>query len=100
MGGSVARAAIVLVLGLFLVAGAAARLRQGRTVPVVLQLLGAVGLLVVGLAHVAEAMRVLSFMGWGRPQSIGHYLDLAGAVAGVSLFPIGYLLDAFARVRP
>ena len=31
------------------------------------------------------------WMGWGRPDSIGHYLDLASAAGGLMLFPIGYL---------
>jgi hypothetical protein len=59
----------------------------------VVQTLGALGFLIVILAHVCEALRLFSSMGWGRPSSAGHYLDLAGAAAGLSLVPIGYMLS-------
>ena len=42
-------------------------------------------LLVVVLAHLAEAMHWLPGMGWGLPSSPGHYIDLVSAIAGVAL---------------
>jgi hypothetical protein len=33
-------------------------------------------------------------MHWGDTHSVGHYLDFASAVLGLTLFPIGYLLHA------
>jgi hypothetical protein len=36
-------------------------------------------------------------MRWGEKQSLGHNLDLACAVLGLTMFPIGYLLHALAR---
>ena len=42
-------------------------------------------LFVMVLTHVAETWQVLPGMGWGRPNSAGHYLDLVSAVAGVVL---------------
>jgi hypothetical protein len=36
-------------------------------------------------------------MQWGDEQSIGHFIDLANAVLGLRLFPIGYLLHALAK---
>ncbi len=97
MAGPLVRAVGVLALALLLGAGAAARLARARTAPALLQLVGAAGLLVVGLSHLAEALHVFAFMGWGQPRSVGHYLDLAGAVLGATLFPIGYLADALTR---
>ena len=50
--------------------------------------LAAVGcgcLIVVVLTHVAERFAILPSMGWGLPNSPGHYLDLICAVAGVAL---------------
>lgn len=58
-----------------------------------LQAIGAIGLLVVIGAHLCEALGWLGSMGWGRPNTVGHYLDLAGAVLGVTLAPVGYLLS-------
>jgi hypothetical protein len=31
------------------------------------------------------------------PHSVGHYIDLAGAIVSVTLFPAGYLLQAIAE---
>jgi len=42
-------------------------------------------LLVVLLTHVAERWRVLPGMGWGPPDSPGHYLDLFSAITGIAL---------------
>jgi hypothetical protein len=45
----------------------------------------------VVLTHVAEALGLFPAMRWGAPDSVGHYLDLASAVLGVTLLPVGYL---------
>jgi len=42
-------------------------------------------LIVMLLTHVAEALHLLPGMGWGLPNSPGHYLDLFSAIAGVVL---------------
>ena len=52
-----------------------------------LLLAGAACLLVVLLTHVAEALQILPWMGWGLPNSPGHYLDLGSAVSAAVLFP-------------
>jgi len=57
-----------------------------------LQLMGAGCLVLVVLAHVCEGLGLLLWMQWGRPHSIGHYVDLASAVLGVTLVPLGYVL--------
>lgn len=56
------------------------------------QLVGAVFLLVVVLAHLFEACEWLPWMHWGMPDSPGHYLDLTSVVLGMILFPAGYAL--------
>ncbi|HEX6442861.1 MAG TPA: hypothetical protein VF007_11785 [Stellaceae bacterium] len=42
-------------------------------------------LIVVTLTHIAERFSILPAMGWGLPNSPGHYVDLFCAVAGVAL---------------
>jgi hypothetical protein len=53
--------------------------------------------MVVVLAHVSEALRLFPWMHWGLEHSAGHYLDLSGAVLGLTLFPTGYLLHSLAK---
>jgi hypothetical protein len=56
------------------------------------QLFGSFCLVVVVLTHVAEALHLLPSMGWGLPNSAGHYLDLCSAIIGLILLPLGYVL--------
>jgi hypothetical protein len=42
-------------------------------------------LVIVALTHVAERWHVFPDMGWGLPNSPGHYLDLSSAVLGMVL---------------
>src|SRR5260370_26938770 len=62
-----------------------------------LQLLGAACLVVVVLTHVSEALHLFPWMHWREEHSIGYYLDFWGAVLGLSLFPLGYLLHALRK---
>jgi succinate dehydrogenase/fumarate reductase cytochrome b subunit len=74
---------------------------RGRTMFSFLQLLGAGCLMIVVLAHICEGLRLFPWMHWGDPHSVGHYLDLSSAVAGVTLLPMGYLLHRRERrARP
>ena len=57
-----------------------------------LQLIGCVCLLVMVLTHVAERWHFLPDMGWGLPNSPGHYLDLFSAVSGIALLLAAYIL--------
>ncbi len=91
------RTALGLLLALVLLVGAAAGFVRTRTAPALLQLVGAACLVVVVLTHLAESLRLLPWMGWGQPHSPGHYLDLASALLGGLLFPVGYLAAAFSR---
>jgi hypothetical protein len=54
---------------------------------------------VVVLTHVAEALHIFPWMGWGLPNSPGHYLDLVSAIAGPILLTVGYLSRTYARHR-
>jgi hypothetical protein len=50
--------------------------------------------MLVVLAHICESLHFFPAMHWGEEHGIGHYIDLASAVLGLTLFPIGYLLYA------
>jgi hypothetical protein len=50
-----------------------------------LAILGIAFLIVVVLTHVAEHWHFFPEMGWGLPNSPGHYLDLVSAILGVVL---------------
>jgi hypothetical protein len=67
-------------------------LLRRRTMSGVLQLAGSVCLLVMVLTHLAEALHLLPGMGWGLPNSAGHYLDLFSAISGVVLLLMAYVV--------
>src|SRR5215831_5597186 len=60
------------------------------TGPSLVQWLGAIGLTIVALTHVAEAFNVFRGMRRGEPDSRSHYVNLASAIAAVILLPTGY----------
>ena len=66
-----------------------------RTLATLVQLVGAVCLLVVLFAHLSEALRFLPVLGWGQPNTLGHCIDLACAITGVVLAAIGYVSRRF-----
>ncbi len=47
-----------------------------------LVLLGVACWVIVLLTHVAERLHIFPSMGWGLPDSPGHYLDLVSAIVG------------------
>ena len=61
------------------------------------QLLGAGCLVIVVLTHLSEVLHLFPSMNWGRPHSIGHYLDFWSAVLGLTLFPVGYLFHTLTK---
>jgi hypothetical protein len=63
-----------------------------RSAGALLQLLGSAFLTIVVLTHVCEALGLLAWMNWGRKDSVGHYVDLAGAILGLILLTGGYVL--------
>lgn len=64
-----------------------------------MQLGGAVCLAVMVFAHIAEEFHFFARMGWGLPHSSGHYVDLASAMLGLTLLPVGFCADAMLRKR-
>lgn len=82
-----------------LVAVSAIRVIREPTRAAILQLSGASLLLVMVLTHFAEALSVLPQMGWGRPNTPGHYLDLVSAVAGTVLVVAGISLRVIGTGR-
>jgi hypothetical protein len=85
------KALAALVPTCVLLVGSVVSFVRERTISAFLQLVGAGCLVLVVLTHVCEALHLFPAMGWGREDSIGHYLDLGSAVLGVTLFPLGYL---------
>jgi hypothetical protein len=82
-----------------LFAGSAVLFFSAKTAASFLQLLGAGSLVIVVLTHLSEALHLFPSMNWGRPHSIGHYLDFWSAVLGLTLFPLGYFLNALTSHR-
>jgi hypothetical protein len=70
---------------------------QMNTASRLLQLFGLACLGVVVLTHVAERLRIFPSMGWGLPDSPGHYLDFASAILGCALLVIGFALRVAGR---
>ena len=62
-----------------------------------LQFFGAAGLITVALTHVAETLHLFPGMGWGQPDSAGHYLDLVSAILGCALHPLGFVASVIQR---
>jgi hypothetical protein len=60
-----------------------------------LLLFGFVCLTVTVLTHIAEGLHLLPIMGWGLPESPGHYLDLVSAVFGCALLIAGMIWISF-----
>jgi hypothetical protein len=56
-------------------------------------------LAVVVLTHIAEKLNLFPVMGWGLPDSPGHYLDLISAVLGTVLLVAGIIAGVYWR-RP
>jgi hypothetical protein len=56
-----------------------------------LLLLGFVCLIIMVFTHVAEGLHLVPSMGWGLPDSPGHYLDLVSAVLGCALLIAGMI---------
>jgi hypothetical protein len=92
-----AKSLVLLIPACILLVGSVLVVIRVRAVFSFLQLLGAGGLAVVGASHLCEALHLFPWMNWGLESSVGHYLDLSGAVLGFTLFPLGYLLQALTK---
>ncbi len=89
--GPLLRALLVFVPVGLLLAWSAVSLARAKTAWGVVQVAGAGFLVVVVLTHVCEALGLFPAMQWGSPTSVGHSLDLASALLGLTLLPVGYL---------
>jgi hypothetical protein len=94
---AIIKAVLALVPASTLFAGSAVFFVRTKGAGSVLQLIGAGCLVLVALTHVCEALLIFPWMHWGAEHSVGHYLDLTGAVLGITLFPIGYFVSALTR---
>jgi hypothetical protein len=93
------KALLALALVSVMVVGLAITFLRQMTVPLLLQLVGAACLAVVVLTHICEALHLFPWMHWGEEHSIGHYLDLGSAVLGLTVFPLGLLLQVLMKRR-
>ncbi len=75
-----------------LLLGSAVMLARDRTGWRLVQVLGSCCLLIVVATHFAERFDWFPGLGWGGPDSFGHYLDLCSAILGLNLLPLGYAL--------
>jgi hypothetical protein len=94
MNATLVKALAALVPTCLLFAGSVVLFVRRRTITSFLQLLGSACLVVVVLTHVTEALRWFPWMQWGDEASLGHYLDLSSALLGLTLFPVGYFVQA------
>jgi hypothetical protein len=65
------------------------------TVGRILLFSGYVFLAVMVFTHIVERLQLLSSMGWGLPDSPGHYLDFVSAVLGCALLIGGMIWISF-----
>lgn len=69
----------------------ARRFATEKTTLAMTQLVGAGFLFVVIFAHVCEAFGFIPSLGWGKPSTVGHYIDFVSAIAGTILLAFGYV---------
>jgi len=76
---------LALVVTCVLLAVSVARLLTARSLGSALQAVGVGCFAVVAATHIFEEFSVLPALGWGRPNSVGHFIDLTAALLGVAL---------------
>jgi len=62
-----------------------------------LQILGAICLAIVLFADAAGAFHLFPSVGWGKPDSIGYYLDIVFGIFGSILIVVGLAGNGGAR---
>ena len=92
MNATLLKSLLALVPAVALFAASLLVFVRARSTGSFLQLLGAGFLVIVVLTHTFEALDFFPWMHWGRPHSVGHYLDLGSAILGLTLVPSGYIL--------
>jgi hypothetical protein len=71
--------------------------RHGQSMTRALGLSGWLCWLMVLLTHVAKRWQLFPGMGWGLPNSPGHYLDLFTAIGGTALLLAAFLTPHFSK---
>ena len=99
MNTTLIKAVILLAVASGLCAFAAFRHSRSKTRALFLQLTGLGCWILVALVHICEALTLFPVMGWGREDSVGHYLDLSSAVLGTGLLLAGLMLQMVTRYR-
>jgi hypothetical protein len=97
MSAALFKTLVALVPTLMLFSGSVFLYLREKTIPSLMQLLGAGCLALVVLTHVCEALQLFPRMRWGFEDSVGHYLDFWSAAVGLTLFPLGYLFHALGK---
>ena len=86
------RSLLLLVPASALLAAALVLFRRAKGAGAFLLVVGAGFFLLVVLTHICEALDLLPWMRWGRPDSVGHYLNLCSAILSLTLVSLGYVL--------
>ena len=88
MNPTLLKAIAALVPVAMLLLGSLVLLGKTRSAAPLLQLVGASGLMIVVLSHVCEALVLMAWMKWGQERSVAHYVDLGGALIGITVFQL------------
>jgi len=99
MNPTLIRAMVFGILVAILLGRSIVRIRRARSRAAVFQLVGACFLAVVVLAHFAEGLPVFPGLGWGRRNSVGHYIDFISFVAGIGFLIASVVCPMISRVR-
>jgi hypothetical protein len=86
---------LALACACVLLAVSVARLLTGRSLASALQAFGIGCFAIVAATHVFEEFSALPALGWGRPGSVGHFIDLTAALLGVVFVAAGILLRGY-----
>lgn len=92
MSASIVKGLLALVAACVFLGVCAVLLLTRRGLSSTLQALGLGCFGVMALTHVFERFSILPELGWGRPQSVGHFIDLVAALLGVALVTAGFVL--------
>ena len=98
MNAAVLKGLLALAAACIFLSVAVALFMTRRDLGSILLALGIGSFGIMALTHVFESFSILPSFGWGQPHSIGHIIDLAAALLGVTFVGISFLLRR--RVAP
>src|SRR6266513_1460445 len=98
MGAAVLKGLLALAAACVFLGVSVVLFRTRRSFASALQAWGIGCFAVMALTHVFEAFSILPALGWGRPHSVGHLIDLVAALLGVTLVTTSFLLRYLGRV--